>query len=461
MKCFYTRIFSMKNWYVALYCALLLFSANSSQAIGKTFYVDPAKGSQDGDGSKSRPWHTLEEVFADDLISTQRLARKPYLRGIPLVPKFAKAPVHAGDTIVLMSGYHGQISIFDAYNKKTITIAAGEGQTPKLGSLHLRGAAKWKFHGLTISPEFATRFERSSIVHFESHAYHGPTKQVTIQSSTIYGVANTSGWTANEWNAHAADGITASGSHFSIRNNRLKNIHFGIVTRGNDILAKSNVIENYSADGMRGAGDRITFEGNTIEWSYKVDDNHDDAIQFYQSGRKACHDIVIRGNTIRSYPDPKRPLVHGSQGIGNFDGPYVGWVVENNVVMVSNFHGISLFGAKDSRIVNNTVYDITGKVNSWIRLDNATNCTVRNNLAMAFRSKNCEQLTSDHNIELPSDVPHACFKDMPNGDLSLKADGKAVDAGEATLAPTEDITGSPRPSGAGVDVGAYEFVPSP
>ena len=40
---------------------------------GRVFYVDPVQGNRSGDGSKTKPWHTLEEVFADGQIESQEL----------------------------------------------------------------------------------------------------------------------------------------------------------------------------------------------------------------------------------------------------------------------------------------------------------------------------------------------------------------------------------------------------
>jgi parallel beta-helix repeat protein len=57
------------------------------------------------------------------------------------------------------------------------------------------------------------------------------------------------------------------------------------------------------------------------------------------------------------------------QDIGCFDGFFDGWVVENNVVITDHWHGISFYGMKNSRIVNNTVIDVNdqspGPPGSW------------------------------------------------------------------------------------------------
>jgi len=44
-------------------------------------------------------------------------------------------------------------------------------------------------------------------------------------------------------------------------------------------------------------------------------------------------------------------------------------------------------------------------------------------------------------------------------DFHLSAESPAIDAGSQELAPATDIQGVSRPQGAGIDLGAYEFLP--
>ena len=60
---------------------------------------------------------------------------------------------------------------------------------------------------------------------------------------------------------------------------------------------------------------------------------------------------------------PQQPHRGALQGIGCFDGMFVDWIIENNVIIVDHYHGITLGGARGCRIVNNTVIDWT----RWLR----------------------------------------------------------------------------------------------
>ncbi|MEZ4907257.1 MAG: hypothetical protein R2771_06390 [Saprospiraceae bacterium] len=68
------------------------------------------------------------------------------------------------------------------------------------------------------------------------------------------------------------------------------------------------------------------------------------------------YNINIIGNQVTdiSYDDlPLQTTV--MQGLVDFDGFAENWVIENNLVVIHHPHGISLYGATNCKIINNTV----------------------------------------------------------------------------------------------------------
>ncbi len=137
----------------ATFSSLLLFAAAPVGAAD--FYVDPVNGSDSGAGSASNPWRTLEAVIAANRIETRSWASLPYQPGMSLVTVNPGAPVKAGDTLWLRSGYHGAVVIQGAYNAAPITVAAQTGHVPRLRSLLVQSAQNWVFRGLSVSPSHA------------------------------------------------------------------------------------------------------------------------------------------------------------------------------------------------------------------------------------------------------------------------------------------------------------------
>ena len=170
--------------------------------------------------------------------------------------------------------------------------------------------------------------------------------------------------------------------------------------------------------------------------------------------------VVLRGNVFVNVLDPAHPLRSSMQAIGCFDGFFVDWVVENNVVVTDHWHGISFLGMRDSRIVNNTVIDVNQSSPGppWIMVAPhkdgrpSENVVVRNNLATDFSLAGID-IVADHNIEFTNAA--ALFL-APPYDLRLRPGTAAVDTGSEELAPPLDVEGVRRPQGGGVDLGAHE-----
>jgi hypothetical protein len=444
-------------------CVLL----TNQGSLAATFYVDPAIGNMDNDGSVNHPWRTLAEVIDQNKIESMQPADYPYSFGDPLVVKNDGAPVQPGDTIVLMSGFHGTVTIIAYYNPETITIKAGQGQTPHLGPIEIRSSSKWVLEGLHISPSFATPYECKTLINLSSHNWTGPGHDLIVRDCTAFSVADASGWSEADWNEKACNGMSLSGDQMVAENNALINVNFGITVSGKDCTVRGNLVENFSGDGMRGLGDNGLFEYNTVKNCFDVNDNHDDGFQSWSNGAGGVGSgtvkgIVLRGNTIIDYEDPNQPYRGTLQGIGCFDGMFEDWVVENNVVIVDHWHGITLMGAIDCRIVNNTVVDLnTDRPGPpWIRISDHKNGTpssgslIRNNLLTTAISMDAG-VTEDHNIILSDHAEY--FVDYAKLDLHLKEDAPAIDAGIEDQAPNTDRDGNQRPFGNGWDVGAYEY----
>lgn len=445
-------------------CTFLILSA--SFASGADFYIDPIHGDPSNDGSAASPWKSLQSVIDAGLIETQTWDALPYGSERNLVPKSAGAPIKPGDTIYLRTGDHGDVSIRRMYNKGVITIAAEEGHTPRLRSLTVQSGSNWAFKGLLLSPEYGDGKPVATMIDLDSHGFGGPVSNVLIEQCALQSVDDTSDWTKEDWNALACNGILADGNGIVIRDNRMKNVNFGISTNGRGALVERNTITNFSGDGLRALGDYSVFQYNTVKNCYDVNGNHDDGFQSWSSGPNGVGSgevvgVVLRGNTIINYEDANQPHRGALQGIGCFDGMFVDWTIENNVIIVDHYHGITLLGARDCRIVNNTVLDPNDvrpgpaaiRIAKHKRGEVASGCTVRNNLSTGL-SIDGEQMAVDHN--LATDAPNSIVANLSQRDVRLLDDSPAIDAGSDEDAPKRDITGAARPQGHGVDIGAYE-----
>ena len=432
------------------------------------FWVDPVHGEPGNDGSASAPWRSLQEILDQGLIESRNWESLPYKEGARLVPRNAGAPIKAGDTIYLRSGYYGDLRMQGFYNTKDIAVVAQAGHEPRFRSVRVRASSHWVFRGLSVSPEYAPSYEKATLFELDSHGWRGPVHDIVVEGCRLQSVEDSSEWSASDWDTLSCSGFRAEGENMTIRNNVLRNVNTGIRMEAKNSLVEGNMVENFAGDGMTGTGDHTTFQYNTVKNCYDVNEHHDDGFQSFppreaDGSRGKRVGIVLRGNTIINYEDPDQPHRGALQGIGCFGGGYVDFVVENNVIITDHVHGITITGARNSRIVNNTVFTpIDGRygtarvtITAPEDSDRCEGCVVRNNLASVINIDKTHGVIADHNLIIKS--PSKLFVDAAGYDLRPRKGSRAVNAGSPDMAPDIDIEGVPRPWGKGYDIGAYEY----
>lgn len=398
-------------------------------ASAEEYWVDPSAGGS-GRGSQDAPWGSVDAALD---------------------------AVQGGDTIWLRGGDYGVLEISNANHTPAIVIAAEAGEDPVFSQVDVSSSSGVVLQGLEVASESVDFLVRIG------------GQDVIVEDSLLMSAPDIRSWTAQDWVNRASNGISAGGTGITIRNNYLLNVGHGIVVGATNSLVEGNVVENFSRDGMRGLADHTVFQYNLVKNAYSVDDNHDDGFQSWTKGSDGSVGtgevvgVVLRGNTIINYEDPNQPFRSTLQGIGCFDGTFVDWVVENNVVMTDHWHGITLLGARGCKVVNNTVIDLneTTPGPPWVSVDNhkdgtpPSDCVVRNNLTTDLN--NASSVVEESNIEIGMDELSDYFVDAAGYDLRLREGAAAVDQGTSDGAPEFDHDRIPRPQGDGVDVGAYEW----
>ena len=429
---------------IAFSWALLLCTGSARAA---EFHVDPAAGSASGDGSMAKPWQTLEAVAQ--------------------AGHFGSA-IRAGDTVWLRTGYHGAVSFSGGNYAPPITVVAAAGQTPRVSRISFAAAHGFIVGGLSVSPSYAPSPQVGTMVQI-----NGASSDIVVRNCELFSVPDASAWGATEWINSASSAFQVSGDRVTVSGNVARNVRFGISVDGPNALIENNQIVNFSADGLRGLGNNGVFQYNLVKNVY-VDDaagdtNHDDGFQSWSVGTGGVGTgvvtgVVLRGNIFVNREDPNQKLPNSMQGIGCFDGLFDGWVVENNVVVTDHWHGISFYGMKNSRIVNNTVIDVNNASPGppWIMVTPhkdgraSENVLIRNNLATDYDLTG-NAIVQDHNTTLTSATLAAYFVDPTKFDLHLLPNAPAVDMGSADQAPALDADRIARPQGKGFDLGAYEW----
>lgn len=371
-----------------LLAALFAIAALGAQSTWHVDGRDPAR--TDGQGTRAKPWPSLDAALADARWKT----------------------VRPGDTVVIRGGVHAAVRVSGHFDPP-IVVEGDERDPPRLVGLDVEDASGWIFRGLVFGPAPGEASGRRSLVVAGDRR---PTHDVAFEDCFVRGGVDPATCSAEDWLA-LPNGMLAGrvSERIAFRRNYVGEIRNGITLTGPDSVAEGNVVANFSADGIRLTRPGCRAEYNVIKNAYcgreHGDGNHDDGIQCFAFPKRkgppgeppagtaagaardttTLRDCVVRKNLILNWEDDDQPLQATMQGIGFFDGPMYDFVVEDNVVCVSHWHGVSLYDAIGCRITGNTVFTrwTESRLRPWVMLGSkhglARGNVVENNLAHSIK----------------------------------------------------------------------------
>jgi uncharacterized protein (TIGR03382 family) len=326
----------------------------------------------------------------------------------------------------------------------------------------------------TVNIDGASTTDRDA-VHIEGASY------ITVEGLTVTGAGRA--------------GISAIDSdHITVRKNKVdNNAKWGVfssfcddfVVEGNELSRSGTQHGVYASN----SADHPIIRNNYI-WGNAMCGVHMNGDISY-GGDGTINGAIVEGNIIK---DNGRL---GGSGI-NGDG-VTNAVIRNNLLDGNHASGISLYridggaASTGNQIVNNTVRmasDARWAVNIQ---DASSGNTLRNNIllnaaaargAVDICSACITGMASDHNAVVGRfsvdgvTMTLAAWQTRTGGDatsftatdadlftsstdLTLRDGSTAIDKGVATGAPATDLAGTPRPQGAGIDIGAYEHCDGP
>ena len=424
---------------------MLLSVLFCSSGNSRTLYFDPVNGSTSGNGTRTAPFASLQSAIETNL------------------------NISEGDTLKLLSGFHGYVEL-SLQGSSSFTTIESDGSTPaELSSLEITSSSKVRVKNLSISPYHDPTYS-PSLNRVGDIVSIARSSDIELIDNEVFTIDNIADWSADDWNNRMSSGISVSSADAKIEGNIVRNINFGISvgSSAHRVTVSRNQIINFAGDALRGLGDDGLFEHNFIANAFDVNDNHDDGFQAFTNNRnpKVISRVTLRGNQFYYDLDhPNRQLIGAFQGIGCFDGLYNDWVIENNLLYINHWHGITLFGANNARVVNNTLIDadsVDGRLRPWIKIaplkasqggQSGSGNITRNNIAEMTNEG--PGTVEDHNLNPLEFDLNSLFIDFSNNDFRLKSGSAAIDAGNNQSAALLDIRGFNRTDI--VDIGAYEF----
>ncbi|HUI91758.1 MAG TPA: choice-of-anchor Q domain-containing protein [Chitinivibrionales bacterium] len=380
----------------------------------------------------------------------------------------------AGDSVIVKTGTYAERITFSAGHAgsagKRVVFFAQPRRTVYMQGFNTDGADWLRIEGFDITNSQGG-WLNGGIWLSSSHV-----EVVDNYLHDIPGTAIQASWSGGMWDS------------VYIASNRIYCVNEGIVASGNDWLVENNEVERLKypdagdCDYSRFFGNRITFRGNYFHGALpsEIGSSHTDGFQTFDDNGEKANNITIENNVVVSFHEG---MMLGMNNVGDA----VNYTIRNNI-----FHGGDLGGAWGLCVVNIT--NLRAVNNAFCNMIyhgigfNGSNGTggstgmVKNNIfynsGSNYWADSVSTVQGGYNIIYdtagglnagdydPKDLVNVNPKfvnprPLVRDDFKLQASSPAINAGTALAGLVDsDMVGTPRPQGAGWDIGPFEYFPA-
>ena len=442
---------------------------------GNTWYFDPTNGKSPAawvtyfaanpsdtghQGDVTHPWNNLQAAVTG-LWGTANVApnitypgySRPLLSSVPFIhvvngvkgvtaDNTGSPPIHPGDTIMLMSGNYGGLTLGanseETVNSAFVTVQAAPGQTPVLNTIFITDTNKWVFSSITVQSIRSVAPANAALVTLKDQGALFPTTDIVFNNMSLSSApaATTATWTQAQWgtNGRAAFSVNGSAGNgtngepytscISMTGSHITQIDQGAILGGNNIVFSGNEIDHFFDDGVDFMGSNQAITKNYVhDGETRGDGNHPDAFQGNEGPTPVpagpthnwYFNVLVDSNIVIRRTDPNLSWPDQLQGITQFDAEWTNLVVTNNVVIARSCWGMSYGSDHDTLIADNTVLDdgdtsivLSGCTSAFNAGGTShegpasTNVRVSNNLVDHMDINNLVpgSITFDHNVAL-------------------------------------------------------------
>ena len=229
-------------------------------------------------------------------------------------------------------------------------------------------------------------------------------------------------------------------------------------------IIRGNNVSNCGGNGIHTNGD-LNAGGPGIIFNALIENNIIHNVGFATGGQAiSCdgmQDSVIRNNLLYDLHAKGISLYAADAADGSKRN-----LVINNTVLVASNGGVPMRindNCPNNTVINNIFYAATTS-KAWIDgeesglVGSTIDYNVTTGVQLAGVKRTDWKTTYGFDTHSLVSTPTALFVNPAGNDYHLKAGSPAINAGTSTNAPTQDLEGTPRPVGAGIDIGAFEFV---